>query len=137
MHLAGEAGESLRRVTAERGDGRLDAVDPVLGRLFAPERMRARDFQRGGGFGDRALTRIDEQGFDRGGSDVEAEIGRAFVRGARHGVLREWRFASALSAPSLAKRRGIVAGTATKNPGVAAGVSHTGCGNRSDKIRQR
>ena len=70
---AGERGESFRRVAPDRRDRGLDAFRPIVRVLLAPQRMRARNFERRGSFGDDALLGVDEQRLDRRCADVEPE----------------------------------------------------------------
>ena len=78
VHLAGQAdaGESrerVRRVAAHGLDGGLDAFDPVVGILLAPQRFRTRHVERGGRLGDGSLLGVDQQRLDRRRADVEPE----------------------------------------------------------------
>ena len=78
VHLARESdprerSEFRRRMAADRGDRRLDALDPVAGILLAPQWMRARDAERRRGFRDHPLIGVDKQRLDRGRADVEPQ----------------------------------------------------------------
>jgi hypothetical protein len=64
VHLAREPdprerAEFRRRMAADRGDGRFDALDPVARILLAPQRMGPRDAERGRGFRRHPLIGVD------------------------------------------------------------------------------
>ena len=61
------------------------AVDPVVGVLLAPQRLRSRQRQRHGGVGDRALLGVDQQRLDRRSADVQPKKG--FARADCHDLL--------------------------------------------------
>ena len=94
VHLAGEADAAQLAEAMGLGQG-VDrgehAGPPVGGVLFGPAGMRARDFEMMAGLADQRLIRVEERGFDRGCSDVDAEICRAhsFPRPIAH--TRSWR----------------------------------------------
>ena len=96
VHLAGEAdagepGEGVGRALAQRRDAGGDGLDPVVGVLFAPQRLRPRQRQRDGGVGDRALFGVDQQRLDRRSADVQPKKGLA--RADSHSFLLPTRIA--------------------------------------------
>jgi hypothetical protein len=97
VHLAGEAdasepGEGFGRALAQRGDAGVDRIDPVVGVLLAPQRLRPRQRQRDGGVGDRPLFSVDQQRLDRRCADVQPKKG--FARADSHDSLLPTRIAS-------------------------------------------
>ncbi len=81
---AGQRGESLRRLAADRRDHGPDPFRPIIRVLLAPQRMRTRNLERRGSFGYDALPGVDEQRLDRRCANVEPEKGGLAAPIAHH-----------------------------------------------------